>query len=364
LLANRDPGFRSDHLLTFDIGLSGPQYDDDAAQFAFNDHLTGRLSAIPGVRAVAIATPLPLQGQQMSVAFDIEQHPAAVPDRPHAAISIVTPGYFAAMGIPVLRGRDFSERDDMSAPRVQIVNEAFARKYFPGENAIGKRIMPGASHGKDGMVMREIVGIVGNAKQVVLTADPDPIYYFPLKQLNWGMGTIVLRTAVPPLQVESAAHAALAELDRDAPMYRIRTGEDLAASAVELPKFLTTLMGMFAGVALLLTVAGLYSVLSYTVARRHREIGLRIALGARREEVLGMVVKEAMQLVIAGLVLGLIAALGAGKLIESVVFGIKPGNPLVLAGACCLMVIVGIAAAWLPATKAAATDPMNALRTE
>ncbi len=361
-LVQRDPGFRADHLLTFGIGLPETQYNV-ARQIAFCDRLLEHLRAIPGVQAAATGRPLPLEGHQMRVAFDIEERPAAAPDRPRSDTAIVTPGYFGAMGIPLLKGRDFSERDDAKAPPVLVVNEAFARKYFPGQQMVGKRIQPGA-HTGEGPRMREIIGVVGNAKQAALGADSDPIYYFPYKQLPWGVGTIVLRTEVRPAEVESAARAALASLDRQAPMHQVRTGEELSAKAIALMQFLTMLMGSFAAVALLLTGAGLYGVLSYAVARRRGEIGVRIALGAGRKDVLGLVFRQAMQLVAAGLILGLAIAAAGGRLLETMLYGIRPADPVILVGACCVLVITGMAAAYVPAARAASVDPMQALRSE
>jgi ABC-type antimicrobial peptide transport system permease subunit len=214
------------------------------------------------------------------------------------------------------------------------------------------------------MRMREIVGVVGNAKQEALTPESDPIYYFPYKQLSWGIGTIVLRTAVPPRDAESAARAALASLDPQIPMYQVRTGAELSMSAIARPRFQVVLMATFASVALLLTVAGLYGVLSYAVARRRREIGVRIAFGARHTDVLVLVLREALRLLAAGLVLGLVGAGSAGRLLESMAYGVRPGAGIVLAGACCMIVIAGLAAACVPATRAASVNPVDALRSE
>ena len=362
-LLERDPGFRPDHLLTFEVGLSDARYNN-AAQIAFCDRLLERLGALPGVRAAVTGEPLPLDGDQMSVSFDIEERPAPPPDRPHSDIAIVTPGYFSALGIPVLKGREFTAWDDTHGPRVTVVNEAFARKFFPRENVLGKRIQSGAYNGKEGPVWREIVGVVKDAKQSPFTVEPDPIYYFPFKQLSWGVGTIVLRTAGPPLTFEPAARAALMSLDREAPMYRVRTGEQRTAAAVALPRFLTVLMACFAGIALMLTVVGLYGLLSYTVARRRREIGVRIALGAGRTAVVVLVLREAVLLVAAGLALGLAAAAAAQRLLKSFLFGVQPGNPAFLAMAGGLIVLASLAAAYLPAWRATSINPIQALRTE
>jgi putative ABC transport system permease protein len=359
-MMQRDPGFQADHLLTFDIGVSETQYNL-AEQIALNDRLLERMTAIPGVQQAATGRPLPLQGHEIRLPFDIEERRSAVSDRPRSDAAIVTPGYFAALRIPLLKGRDFSARDDAAAPPVSVVNQAFARKYFPGEDVLGKRIQPGAGQTP---TMREIVGVVGDAKQAVLGTDADPIIYFPYKQLPWGIGTVVLRTAVPPLEVESAARAALASLDRQVPMSQIRTGEGLSAAMIAPARFQTVLMGTFAAIALLLTVAGLYGVLSSMVARRRREIGVRIALGAGRGEVIGIILRRAALLVTAGLILGSAGAFGVGRLLSNLVFGVPGGIPMIVAAACCVMTITSAVAAFVPAARAASVDPIEALRSE
>lgn len=363
-LSRRDTGFLPDHLLTFGIGLSETRYDT-AGEIAFSDRLRERLRAIPGVKTAATGLPLPLDGHQMSISFDIEERRAAPADRASSDMAIVTPGFFGAMGIPIVKGRDFTERDDSSATRVLVVNEAFARRYFPGEDAIGKRIEPGGSNiGENRTMMREIVGVVGNAMQAPLAAKADPIYYFPYKQLSWDIGTIVLRTTVPPEDVEPAARAALMSLDKEAPLFRVRTGEERAGEAIAVPRFLTVLMSGFAGIAMVLTVVGLYGVLSYTVAKRQREIGVRIALGARRTTVLALVIKDAMRMVAVGLVLGVASAMTAERLLESIAFGVRSGDPSFVILACFVMVVASLVAAYVPAVRAASVDPMRTLRSE
>jgi predicted lysophospholipase L1 biosynthesis ABC-type transport system permease subunit len=243
-----------------------------------------------------------------------------------------------------------------------VVNEAFARKYFPGQNVIGKRIQPGV--GAPPLLMREIVGVVGNAKQAVLGTDADPIYYFPYKQLPWRIGTIVLRTATPPLQIAPAARDALTSLNRSAAMSQVRTGEELSASVTAPARLVTVLMSSFAAVALLLTVTGLYGVLSYMVARRRREIGVRAALGAGRGEVIAIVWRRAALLLTIGLIVGSAAALVLGRLLTSQISGVSAGIPVVVLAAACVVAIAGTGATLLPAAQAASIDPIEALRSE
>ena len=352
-LVRRDPGFRPDHLLTFNVGFS--------EKSDFGERLLERLRAIPGVQASAMGRPLPLQGHQIRIAFDLPMRPAAASDRPRSDAAIVTPGFFSAMGIPLLKGRDINDRDRASAPPVVVVNQAFARKFFPGEEAIGKRVQTGVG---PGAVLREIVGVVGDARQAVAGADPDPVYYFPSQQLPWGVETVVLRTAGPPQQLESAVRAAVADVDRQVPIQQFRTGEQLAAGVVSQMQLSILLMGGFAAVALLLTATGLYGVLSYAVERRRREIGLRIALGAGRGEVVGLVFRQATWLVATGLALGLAGAAVAGRLVRSSMLGVEPLNLALLSLACGTLVVVSVAAAYIPATRAASIDPMKALRSE
>ena len=361
-LVRRDPGLRLDHLLTFSLSL--PDQYNKRRQIAFSDRLLDRLRSLPGVESAAFGFPLPFTGDQVSVSFDIIERPKPQPERSHADIAIVTPGYFRTLGITLLKGRDFTEHDDASTTPVLVVNKAFADKYFPGENIIGKKIESGAMNGPGKPPVREIVGLVGNAKQAALRVTADPIYYFPYKQLSWGIGTIVLRTSVPPLAEESSVRAALASLERQAPIYEVRQMEDLASTAIARPRFIMLLVGSFAGIALLLTVVGLYGVLSYSVMKRTREIGVRIALGATRAEVVRMIIREAAFLLLMGLAVGLAGAIGCGQIIQKMLYGVKPGDPILLFTACCTITATSLIAAYVPAIRAASVDPLHALRVE
>jgi putative ABC transport system permease protein len=363
-LQNGDLGLRPDHLLTYKFSLPEPQYST-AQEVAFYDQLLERLRTLPGVQSVAGVWPLPLGGDNATVTFNIEERPAPQPNRPSARMAFATPGYFRTAGIPLLKGRFFTEHDDDKSSFVLVVNKAFADKYFPGEDVIGKRIMPGATaSGQKEDSMREIVGVVGSAKLFALDTEPKPIYYFPYKQLAWMPPVVMLRTAVPPRNLESAIRGQMAALDPLVPVFQIRTMDDLLSTQVAEPRFHLLLLGGFAGIALLLTMVGLYGVVAYSVTRRTREIGVRVALGADRSTVLIMVLKRALLLVLIGLVLGLAGALVGGMLLRTMLYGVKPLDPVVLAAASCMIGLTGALAAYLPARRATKIEPMVALRHE
>ena len=363
-LQKGDLGLRPDHLLTYKFSLPEPQYSTPQ-EVAFYDQLLERMRALPGVQSVAGVWPLPLGGDNATVTFNIEERPAPQPSRPSARMAFATPDYIRTAGIPLLKGRFFTERDDDKAPLVLVVNKAFADKYFPGEDVIGKRLMPGASGpGQKDDLMREIVGVVGSAKLFALDIEPKPIYYFPYKQLAWMPPVVMLRTAVPPRTLESALRGQMAALDPLVPVFQVRTMDELLSTQVAEPRFHTLLLGCFAGIALLLTMVGLYGVVAYSVTRRTREIGVRIAFGAARSTVLFMVIKQALVLVLIGLVLGLAGALAGGMLLRSMLYGVTPLDPAVLATACCLIGLTGGLAAYLPARRATKIEPMVALRYE
>ena len=362
-LERSDLGFRPDHLLSFWFGLPGSQYDT-TQQEAFYDRLLERVRALPGVQSAAGVWPLPLGGDMASVAFNIEERPAPQPNRPHARMAFATPGYFSTAGIPLLRGRFFTERDDAKALRVLIVNKAFADKYFPGEDVLGKRITSGAGAPGRPPSPEEIVGVVGSAKLFALDAEPQPIYYFPYKQLPWQPPVVVLRTGLPPQALESSIRAQVAALDPSVPVFQVSTMDELLTTQLTEERFHTLLLACFAGIALMLTTVGLYGVMAYSVTRRTREFGVRIALGASRSLVLSMVLKQAVVLLAAGLALGLAASLAADRLLSSLLFGVSTLDPAVLALSALLVALTGLLAAYLPARRATKVDPIVALRHE
>jgi putative ABC transport system permease protein len=308
--------------------------------------------------------PLPLTGNQMSVAFNIQQRPAPPAERPRANMAIVTPGFFRTIGVSILEGRDFVERDDATAAPVLIVNRAFADRFFPGGNALGQRIEPGATAGADGTKMREIVGVVGNARQSAMNMEQEPIYYFPYRQLPWCCPSIVVRSAIPPASLEPALRSTVASLDNQLPIYDLRTADDMLARGVAAPRFLALLLGSIAGIALLLTAIGLYGVLASSVVTRTREIGVRMALGATRQQVLAIVLRRAVRLLLWGLSIGVVGAFAGNQLLSTMLLGVAPHNPRLIATACVVLTMTAAAAAWLPARRAASIDPIRALRAE
>lgn len=358
---HRDPGFQTDGVETFSINVPADLFGE-TKQLDFVNRLLEALRGLPGVTSVAAGVPLPLTGSQMTVTFGIEGRATPAYKHPISNMAIVTPGYFQTLGIPLLEGRQFTERDDTKANPVLIVNRAFADKYFPGEQAVGKRIQPGASSRDGKAPMREIVGVVGNARQIPLGSEAEPIYYFPYKQLVWFVPPAVIRASVPP--TASSIRAAVASVNKEVAIFDVRPMDVLLREGVARPRFQMLLLGSFAVIALLLTMVGLYGVLAYSVFERTREIGVRLALGATRNTVVQMVIKQAIRLVIVGLALGLAGAVAGGHILRNMLYGVGPRNPLLLAIACAAIVITTGVAALLPARRAASIDPMQALRNE
>jgi predicted permease len=362
-LMRRDPGFQPERLLTFSVGVPDSQYRR-ARQLEFYDQLLERLGNLPGARSAALGMPLPLTGSSMTVAFNIAERPAPPHARPASNMAIVSPGFFQTAGISLLQGRGFTNADDSDRPPVLIVNRAFADKFFPGESAVGKRIEPGATSDERGTRMREIVGIVGNARQSPLGSQPEPIYYFPYRQLPWCCPSVIVRAAGSPASLEPSVRSVVASIDRELPLFDIRTGDQILSIGATPVTFLTVLMGSFALIGLLLTSVGLYGVLSYAVVRRTREIGIRIALGASRPAVLSMVLRRAAILVGGGLVIGLGGSIATRRFIGGMLFGVDRGSPLLILSAVSVMIAAAWFATYLPARRAASIDPLLALRSE
>jgi len=364
-LTSVDPGLNPHNVLTLTFDLPSNKYSDQQ-QTDFYSQLLPRLRALPGVSTAGAVTPLPLSGNNAMISFEIEGRPVPKSEEPSADIETATPEFFHTFNIPLLHGRDFTDHDDSKAPGVVIVNEAFAKKYFPNEDAVGKHMTPGASNsGKP--KPREIIAVVGNVKNRNLETNDVPAYYVPSTQLNFGSMSVCLRTSVDPHSVVSAARGVVASMDSDLPIYDIKTMDEYLATSVATPRFHAMLLEAFAGLALLLTAIGLYGVIAYAVAQRTHEIGVRITLGATRASVVQMVLKSGLKLtgigIAAGVVLSLIAAKFATAF-SNLLFGVKATDAVTFISVVGIVAAVSLLACYIPAYRASKVDPMIAMRYE
>lgn len=352
------PGFRSESVLAFDVQLPGARYKDEANQIRFFRQLTERLEALPGVSAAGAISYLPLSGGENMGGFVVEGEPPVNPaDEPRAERRWVTPGYFATMGIPIRQGRVFTPADTAEQPRVVVINETLARQFFSGRNPVGQRL-------KFGGAWRTVVGVVMDVKSSSLEGDVRSQLYVPNAQWAWGGMTVVLHTQGSPLELASAARGELKALDALLPAAKMRTMEQVVSAATSARRFNMALLAFFALTALLLTVMGIYGVVAFLVGRRRREIGIRMALGAQRRDVLRLVLQQGMLPVAFGSAAGTAGSLAAARLISSQLYGVSPTDPLTLASIILLLLAIALLSCWLPARRAAKIDPMEALRHE
>ena len=363
-LTHEGVGFQPDHLLTYRFETPDSRYEKTRMQF--DQNYFDRLRALPGVQSAAGTMILPMTDDSADVSFEDPEHPTAPGQKPGADISLITPDYFRTMQTPILKGRDFSRADTVDAPQVMIVNESFAKKYFPNEDPIGKKLKPGAGDSRPGgPPMREVVGVVGDQKHWMTQRNERPAYFLPSSQMQgWCCLNSVVRTSVDPASLEPAVRRLVTDMDKDIPVTDVYTMQDLMSLQLSQPRFAMVLLGTFAGLALLLTVVGLYGVMMYSVSRRTREIGVRLALGAQRAMVLRMVLRNAVLLLASGIAIGLVATLGFASVMKTMLYGTASRDPLVLAAVCAVVAITGLLAAYLPALRAAATEPMQALRVD
>jgi putative ABC transport system permease protein len=361
------PGFQADHLLVADLPLSQGTYAKPEQRFGFFDRLVERAKSLPGVRSAGAASFLPVSGGGGLLHFNISGRPPKSPhDYTAAGYRTITPNYFETLGVPLEQGRFFTAADTEKAPAVVVINAAMARTYFPGENPLGKRMQIGATPVSD-VPWMEVVGVVGDVRQG-LDLDPKAEMYLPYRQADQLLPvfqlSIVLRTAADPMLDASALRSALAEIDPNQPLVRVRTMEENMAATVAQPRFRTWLIGIFAALALVLAGVGVYGVMSYTVTQRTNEIGIRVTLGAQPEDVFRIVVGEGLRLALAGVGVGILAALALTRLLRSFLFGVSAYDPLTFAEVAFVLTFVAVAASFFPARRATLVDPMVALRYE
>ncbi len=364
-LSHADLGFNPQHVLTASFDLSETRYTPDQ-QDRFITNFFSQLNALPGVTQAAGAIPLPLSEDHLSVTFNLLDHPVPTENEPSARFSVVTPGFFETMQIPLVRGRTFDARDQRNAAPVMIITQSFAKKFFPNEDPIGRRIKIGAGDGaaRANYKTREVVGIVGDIRTNDLNAAPRPTYYVPLSQLMWGPPPILIRTAGDPKAVTTELRKVLASMDSEAPLFDVKTMDDYLALDLGRARFQTTLLTLFACIALLLTAVGLYGVMAYAVAQRTHEIGVRMALGASRPAVLRMILERGAILTVTGIAIGVVGALALASVIKSLLYEIPPRDPMTYVTVCVTLGAVALLASYIPALRATKVDPMFALRYE
>ena len=362
-LEHTSPGLDPHNILTVNIGLPDARYST-AQQAVFFDRLLDQLRALPGVRSASAVAPLPLGGDRMVITFEIDGRPVAKSEEPASDYRNVSNDYFRTMHIPLLQGRDFTRQDDDKAPPVIIVNQTFAKRFFPGEDAVGKHIKPGISVTDSGSVMREIVGVVGDVRHLGLRREAGPEMYEPESQMPFDGLTLVIRADGDPLSLIGAVREQVKILDKDLPIFDVKLMDEFLSASVAQPRFNTLLLAVFAAVALILAAVGLYGVMSYTVVQRTHEIGIRMALGAQRKDVLRLVLGQGVRMIFIGTALGLAGAWGATRLMSGLLFGVKSSDPFTYAGVALLLGAVALLACYVPAQRALRVDPLLAFRYE
>lgn len=360
---NVPPGFEAGNLMTMMVPASGAKYDNDEKVQRFYGQVIARVSALPGVEAVGLAGNLPFFGNGDRYGFHIESKPLPNPaDAPSVERYSINPEYLRALRIPVRRGRGFTAQDDASAPLVILINETAARRFWPGEDPLGQSVRLGSISNQP----RTIVGIVGDVQHKSLEDAPDTQFYVPQLQWTDSFNQLAVRTS-PGLMGDAAGLIAairreISAVDKDIPIYQIATMNRLLTTATAERRFTLLLAGVFAGLALVLSGLGVYSVIAYAVAQRTHEIGLRMALGAQARDVLRLVVSSGLKLALCGLALGLVAASALTRWMASLLFEVRSTDPPTYALVAALLLIVALLACWLPALRATKVDPLDALR--
>jgi putative ABC transport system permease protein len=357
-------GFTPQQVLTAQLSPAGPQFAEDSAIVAFYEQVLDRASAIPGVESAGVINTLPLSGGP-TIAFRVEGRPILTVDKwIPTNFRSVSPDYFRAMNIPVLQGRTFTSDDRTGAPRKLMINQALAQRDFPGEDPVGKRITLGNTDENNQPIWFEIIGLTANVRSQELREEPPPELYFSAKQLTFQNMAIVVRSTIEPESLAPALRQAVAEVNRTVPVAQVQTMEHIVSESVTQPRFNLFLVGLFGGLALLLSAAGIYGVTSYTVTQRTHELGIRLALGAQVGDVLKLVLGQGMAVIGIGLVIGLAAAFALLRLMRSLLFGVGENDPLTFVAISVVLLLVALFACYVPARRATKVDPLIALRYE
>ncbi|MBK9316619.1 MAG: ABC transporter permease [Acidobacteria bacterium] len=360
-----DPGFRPDQLLVMQLALPETKYPEPADRDRFYQSMVQKVRAIPGVQEAGISTSVPMSGSNASASFTIEGREVAQGEMsPWGNRWSAGQTYFQTMAIPLIKGRYFEERDSADSPLVAIIDITMARKFWPNEDPLGKRISFSRDDNGE-RSWREIVGVVGHVKQKGLEGDSPVQYYIPHRQIPSSNVYLAIRSRqADPSSLTGVVRNEIQSIDRELPVFKVTTMEQLVAASIMQRRFAMVLLGAFAFIALLLAAVGLYGVMSYSVAQRTHEIGIRMALGARESSVLGMVIRQGMLLTLIGLVMGLVIAFALTRVMASQVFGIGTTDPLTFSLLSGSLLVVAFLASYIPARRATRVDPMIALRYE
>jgi predicted permease len=361
LILNVNPGFDPTHVSTARMEVSFDKLKHDQ-HYRFYEDALARLSRLPGVQSASAGWPMPMGANNATISFSIEGRPVAKGEEPSEWLGIAMPGFFKTLRVPLLSGRDFAAQDGTHDPPVIIINQALARKYFPNENPLGKRIRVELGDGVIEKAVREVVGVVGDMKRKGLTASAEPQFFLPYAQAVVTNPFLTIRTDGDPAEALPALRAIVREMDKSVALYQVSTLENYVSKSTAQPRFQTLLLSFFAGIALLLAAIGMYGLLSYLVAQRTLEIGLRMALGANRGDVLGMVFRRGLALGLIGLAAGLVVSALVTRLLTGMVYGIRPTDGVTFSVATGVLLLVSLAASSLPAYRAARLDPIETLR--
>jgi predicted permease len=361
-LLRLDPGFQSQNVITATVVLPGARYKDGESRGRFFRDFLGRVSSLPEVRAAGASTDVPWTGYDENAGFTVEGRPSSNNDDTHARYHAATPDYFHAMGIPLLAGRFLSETDDAKAPSAIVVNDSMARRYWPGANAVGRRITF-SDHPKE-KDWSTVVGIVGDVKDAPSSKAAEPAFWWSESQTGFDAMSIVVRTNGDPSQAIGGMRRELAQMDAQLPLSGIRTMEQIAGASRSGPRFVLVLTGIFAALALALASIGTYGVIAYSVAQRMHEFGLRIALGARNRDLFAMVLTQGLRLAAVGVAIGLVLSWALGRWLGSLLYGVNPRDPATFLAATSAALLAALIACFLPARRATEVDPMISLRAE